>query len=148
MKIPWSKFRLRSGSEGISFESVLHKLGIEYGTYMFERAKKPSIIPLCDLTESLRMHILLYLDDLTSLEKVLNIKKKKSSTFLRSHVINKKLSNLGATLLKKTRCQTEISRRNNVLGRLQSLDNDSLEALLAMHERSLDSLGGSPNKLR
>ena len=148
MKIPWSKFRVMSGSEGISFESVLHKLGIEYGTYMFERAEKPSIIPLCDLSESLRMHILLYLDDLTSLEKVLNIKKKKSSAFLRSHVVNKKLSNLGATLpTEKARCPTKISRRNNALFRLESLDIDSLEALLAMHEHSLNSFGGSPKML-
>ena len=148
MKIPRSKFRVKSGSEGISFESVLHKLGIEYGTYIFERAKKPSIIPLCDLTESLRMHILLYLDDLTSLEKVLNIKKKKSSAFLQSHVVNKKLSNFGATLpMEKTRCTTKISRRDNALCRLESLDIDSLEALLAMHERSLGRLGGSPNML-
>jgi hypothetical protein len=148
MKIPWSKFRVRSGSEGISFESVLHKLGIEYGTYMFERAEKPSIIPLCDLTESLRMHILLYLDDLTSLEKVLKIKKKKSSAFLRSHVVNKKLSNLGATQpMENTHCSTKIRRRNNALCRLESLDIDSLEALVAMHEHSLDSFGGSPKML-
>ena len=143
MKIPGSNFRVRSGPQGISFESVLHKLGVEYGSYSFERAMKPSIRPLCDLTESLRMHILLYLDELTSLEKVLNIKKKKSSAFLRSHVVSKKLSNLGAALLnEKTRRQTEDSRRDLALRRLQSLDNESLEALLTMHERSLDSLGG------
>ena len=146
MKIPGSNFRVRIGSEGMSFESVLRKLGVEYGSYSFERANKPSIRPFCDLTESLRMHILLYLDDLTSLEKVLSIKKKKSSVFLRSHVVSKKLSDLGAALLtpKKHR-QTEDSRRNSVLRQLQSLDNDSLEALLTMHERSLDSLGGLSN---
>ncbi|KAL3810277.1 hypothetical protein ACHAXA_008645 [Cyclostephanos tholiformis] len=148
MKIPSSNFRVRSGSEGISFESVLHKLGVEYGSYNFERAKKPSMRPLCDLSESLRMHILLYLDDFTSLEKVLNIKKKKTSAFLRSHVVNKKLSKLRETMMiEKSRSQTEMSRRDNALHRLQSLDNDSLEALLAMHERSLDNLGGSPKML-
>lgn len=142
MKIPESKFRARRGSEGFSFEAFLHGLGIEYGSYNFGEPLAPSIIHLCSLPESLRMHILLHLDDLTSLEKVLNIKRKKSSAFLRSHAVNKKLSKLGVSSAKeKIRCQTEVSRRNDALSRLQSLDIDSLEAILAMHNRSHHNMG-------
>mmetsp|Transcript_39976 Transcript_39976/g.96200 ORF Transcript_39976/g.96200 Transcript_39976/m.96200 type:complete len:1166 (+) Transcript_39976:187-3684(+) len=137
MKIPESKVQLRSGSGGLSFETFLQRLGIEYGPYSFEKPMAPSIIPLCSLPESSRMNILLYLDDLTSLEKLFNIKKKQSSAFLRCHAVSKKLSKMGASSAKqKMSSQTEANRRRNALARLQLLDIDSLEALLARHDRS------------
>lgn len=142
MKIPESTVRMRRGSEGISFETYLHKLGMEYGSYSFDKPQLPSILPLCLLPESLRMHILLYLDDdLTSLERVLNIKKKKkSSPFLRGHAVNKKLSKLGVASKKKIKIpvqtEAEVVRRNNALNKLKSLDTYSLEALLSMHDKS------------
>ncbi|KAL7540689.1 hypothetical protein ACHAXR_011478 [Thalassiosira sp. AJA248-18] len=142
MKIPESNFRVRKGFEGFSFETYLQRLGIKYGSYTFEqKSEPPSIMPLCSLPESLRMHILVYLDDLTPLERVFNIKKKKSSAFLRIHAINKaihkKLTHFSEikTLSEKERVhhQTEVSRRNYAFKRLQSLDTDSLESLLSMH---------------
>lgn len=139
MNIPNGTFRMRKRSEGYSFETLLQRLGIEYGSYAFDQPTAPSIVPLCSLPESLRMHILLYLDDLSSLEKVLTIKsKKKSSVFLRSHAVNKQLTKLGASssLKMKLPCQTEASRRQNALSRLHDLDTDSLEKLLSMRERS------------
>ena len=139
MNIPNGTFRIRKGSEGFSFETVLQRLGIEYGSYTFDQLTAPSIVPLCSLPESLRMHILLYLDDLSSLEKVLAINsKKKSSAFLRSHAVNKQLTKLGASssLKMKLPCKTEASRRKNALSRLHGLDTDSLERLLSMHNRS------------
>ena len=85
------------------------------------------------------MHILLYLDDLTPLERVFNIRmKKKSSAFLRSHAVNKKLTHVSSSARKGAYNQSkDIDRRNNALNRLHSIDTDSLEALLAMHDRSL-----------
>jgi len=137
MEIPESKFRVRKGSEGVSFETFLQKLGIEYGSYTFQQPTPPSILPLCSLPENLRMHVLLYLDDLAPLERVFNIKKKKSSPFLRSHAVTKKMAKLRASSAKeKVNCQTETRRRNNVLTRLRSLDTDYLEALLALHDVS------------
>jgi len=143
MKIPESTVRMRRGSEGISFETYLHKLGMEYGSYSFDKPQLPSILPLCLLPESLRMHILLYLDDdLTSLEKVLNIKKKKkASAFLRGHAVNKKLSKLGVASKKKIKVpvqtEEEVLRRNMILTKLKSLDTDSLVALLSIHDNKL-----------
>ena len=92
------------------------------------------------------MHILLYLDDdLASLERVLNIKKKKkASAFLRGHAVNKKLSKLGVSAsMKKIKAppvqteEEEVLRRNNALNKLKSLDTDSLVALLSIHDNKL-----------
>lgn len=132
MKIPDSKFRMRKGPEGFSFNAFLDQLGIEYGSYTFEQPKQPSLLPLCLLSESLRMHILLYLDDdLSSLEHVLNIKKKKkTSAFLRGHAVNKKLGQLP---MKKLQCRHTEDRRKNAINQLQALDIDALEALLRSH---------------
>ncbi|KAL3756561.1 hypothetical protein ACHAWU_009955 [Discostella pseudostelligera] len=138
MVIPESTFRLRMGPEGPSLESLLHGLSIEYGSYSFEKPTIPSIIPFCSLPETLRMHILLYIDELSPLEEVLNIKKKKSSLFLRSHALSKSLAMLPQSSLvtNKHRSISGISRRNLLLNRLQSLETESLEALLVLHTRS------------
>ena len=137
MKIPESKYRMRNGADsGTSFETFLRELRVEYGSYAFEQHTPPSIMHLCSLPESLRMHILLYLDDLTPLERVLHIKRRKSSAFLRSHAVNKSLTKLALSAKDMVHSQTDaIRRRNTVLSQLQSLDVDSLEALLAMHGR-------------
>ncbi|KAL7553614.1 hypothetical protein ACHAWF_016916 [Thalassiosira exigua] len=147
MTVPMCTVRVRKDSEGLSIQSFLQELAIEYGSYIFEQPSSPSIIPLCSLPESLRMHILLYLDDLTPLEEVFDIKKKrKSSVFLRSHTLNKKLTILSKQLLhssnigrKRVYAAPGKSRRDHALSRLQSLDTDSLEALLKMHGRSLEN---------
>jgi len=137
-QVPESQIQLRKGSEGLSFETFLHGLEVKYGSYNFEQPVPPSIRNLCALPETLRMHILLYLDDLTPLERVLNIRKKKQSTFLRSHAINKKLTQqlvkLGGSSAKEKGC-SEATRRINALSRLQSLDVESLEALLAINDK-------------
>lgn len=138
MVIPESTFRLRMGPEGPSLESLLHGLSIEYGSHSFEKPTIPSIIPFCSLPETLRMHILLYIDELSPLEEVLNIKKKKSSLFLRSHALSKSLAMLpqSSLLTDKHRSTSGISRRNQLLNRLQYLETESLEALLTLHMRS------------
>lgn len=133
LKIPRSNFRMRMGPEGLSFETLLRGLSIEYGSYPSEKPTMPSIIPLCSLPETLRMHILLYLNDLSPLEEVLNVKVKQQPLFLRCHALNKLLSSLPS---KETRSSRVSTRRNQLLDRLQSLETDSLEALLAMHMRS------------
>ena len=142
-KIPVGSFQLRRGSEGLSLDTFLQRLGVEYGLYRFTQPTRPSLSPLCSLPESLRMHILVYLDDLTPLERVFNIKKtkkKNTSSFLRIHAINKKLAKLAlisqaeASSKNETRPQKNTIRRDNALNRLQSLDTESLEALLALHD--------------
>ena len=138
MVIPQSPLRLRMGPEGFSFETLLHSLSIEYGSYSFKKPTVPSIMLFCSLPESLRMHILLYLNDLSPLEEVLNVKMKKQSLFLRSHALSKRLASMSRSpLAEETRSTLKIIRRNQLLDRLQSLETDTLETLLAMHMRSI-----------
>jgi len=135
MQIPKANFRLRKGSEGISFKTFLKGLGVEYGSYHFNQSMAPSLLPMCSLPESLRMHILMYVDDLSSLEAVFSIKKKNSSSiFLRIHAINKKLSKLNALNRKHNNAfESEDNRRDSLLDQLHRLDNNELQELLLMH---------------
>ncbi|KAL9184406.1 hypothetical protein ACHAXT_002492 [Thalassiosira profunda] len=143
MQIPRCKgFQMRRDDAGFSFGAFFQALGIEYGAHSFEQPTPPSITPLCSLPESLRMHILLYLGagDLTALEKVFGTKqkKKRGPVFLRANALNHHISKLKPSFSRKdgARNQSESNRRSNAMHRLQDLDTESLEALLAMHDRS------------
>lgn len=139
LKIPGSTFRLRISPEGSFFETFLHCLSIEYGLYSFEKTTAPSILLFHTLPESSRMHILLYLNDLSPLEEVLNVKLKKQSLFLRSHALSKRLARppLSCSSSKKIGSTRVDIRRDKLLKLLQSLDTDSLEDILAMHMKSI-----------
>ena len=135
VKLPASRYQAKKGTDGFSLNTFLNGLGVEYGQSLLETQAPTSLAPLSVLPESLRLHILLYLDDLTPLEKALKIKrKKKTSAFLRSHTVSKKLSKLPSAFDRKISVQEEAYRRNDLLSRLQSLDVESLEALLAIHD--------------
>lgn len=134
MSIPTNAvFIARSDINGFSVETLLNNLGVKYGSYLLEQPLPPSILHLCSLPESLRMHVLLYLDDLSSLEQVLGIKKKKASPFLRIHSISKKLTKLEARSKINNTHKVSGIRRDDLLKQLQLLDNDALGALLAVH---------------
>ncbi|KAL7471757.1 hypothetical protein ACHAXS_012045 [Conticribra weissflogii] len=135
IQIPKTNFRLRKGFEGISFKTLMKGLGVEYGSYHFDQPTPPSLLPMCSLPESLRMHILMYVDDLSSLEAAFGIKKKNPlSIFLRIHTINKKLSKLNATNREcNAAIELEDRRRDSLLDQLQRLDNNQLQELLLMH---------------
>eukprot|EP00984_Skeletonema_dohrnii_P005832 scaffold2059_cov129-Skeletonema_dohrnii-CCMP3373.AAC.6 len=135
VKLPASRYHAKKGTDGFSLNTFLNGLGVEYGQSLLETPTPKSLAPISILPESIRLHILLYLDDLTPLEKVLKIKrKKKTSAFLRSHAVNKKLSKLQPAFNRKISVEDETHRRNDLLSRLQSLDVESLEALLAIHD--------------
>jgi hypothetical protein len=138
VKLPASRYQAKTSSvDGFSLNTFLNGLGVEYGKSLVELPAPLSLEPLSALPESLRLHVLLYLDDLTPLEKALKIKKKKkksSSAFLRSHAVSKKLATLQPTFNKHASTEEETHRRNDLLSRLQSLDVESLEALLAIHD--------------
>eukprot|EP00986_Skeletonema_menzelii_P013747 scaffold8304_cov117-Skeletonema_menzelii.AAC.5 len=135
VQLPASRYQAKKGIDGISLNTFLNGLGVEYGQCLPETPIPSSLAPLSLLPESLRLHILLYLDDLTPLEKALKMKrKKKTSAFLRSHAVSKKLSKLPRAINSKISVQEETHRRNDLLSRLQSLDVESLEALLAIHD--------------
>jgi len=142
MTIPCSKVRIARGSaEGLSIENLAPILldQFNFGAYHFNRSDKSSTC-LGSLPETLRMRVLLFLGDLTPLEKALGVKsKKKTSMFIRSHAVNKILTKRGSkkTTAKEAPLVGELStRRLALLAKLNALDNDSLEGLLAMHDRS------------
>jgi hypothetical protein len=137
VKLPASRYQAKNGTDGFSLETFLNGLGVEYGQSSLETPMPTSLASISVLPESLRLHILLYLDDLSPLEEALKIKrKKKTSAFLRSHTVSKKLSKLQPTAFKRRMISVkeETHRRNDLLSRLQSLDVESLEALLAIHD--------------
>ena len=135
VKLPASRYQAKKGTDGFSLNTFLNGLGVEYGQSLLETPTPTSLAPISILPESIRLHILLYLDDLTPIEKALKIKrKKKTSAFLRSHAVNKKLSKLQPAFNRKIAVEEETHRRNDLLSRLQSLDVESLEALLAIHD--------------
>ena len=135
VKLPASSYQAKKCSDGFSLNTFLTGLGVEYGKSLFKSPTPQSLSLLSVLPESLRLHVLLYLDDLAPLEKALKIKKKKNtSAFLRSHTVSKKLSKLQPSSNQRTSIEEETHRRNDLLSRLQSLDVDSLEALLAIHD--------------
>ena len=135
VKLPASRYQAKTGIDGFSLNTFINGLGVEYGQSLLETPRPTSLAPLSVLPESLRLHILLYLDDLTPLEKALEIKrKKKTSAFLRSHTVSKKLSRLQPPSKRRISVEEETHRRNEMLSRLQSLDVESLEALLAIHD--------------
>ena len=132
--IPASRYQAKQGTDGLSLDTFLNGLGIEVGPSITQKPSPTSLAPMSTLPESLRLHILLYLDDLTPLERALKIKrKKKTSAFLRSHTVSKKLSKLPQPFSSRSAAE-ETLRRNDLLSRLQSLDVESLEALLAIHD--------------
>ena len=140
MTVPCSKVRLARGSaQGLSIENLRPILleQFNFGTDHFNRSDNSST-SLSSLPETLRMRILLFLGDLTPLEKALGVKsKRKTSMFIRSHAVNKNLSKRGTKKTSANEAQLgKSTRRLALLTKLNALDTDSLEGLLAMHDRS------------
>jgi hypothetical protein len=137
LNIPDTDFDGRIGPGGLSFDTFLKGVGVKYG---LQKQSSPQQFPLCSLPETLRMHILVFIDDLSPLERVLNINSKKNvSVFLRSHAINKKLTTMkdcrGKTVFKR---EENANRREILLKRLLELEDDALENLLTTHYKLTD----------
>ena len=136
LNIPETNITGRIGHDGLSFDTFLEGLGVKYG---FHKEPPTKHFPLCSLPDTLRMHILVFLDDLSPLERVLQLdKKKNTSVFLRSHAINKKLSCTKNQILEDIQKSNDndTDRRKKLIEQLQRLDDDTLEKLLATQCRS------------
>jgi hypothetical protein len=133
--IPATDFCGKSGSDGLTFNTFLEGLGVKYGSRKMPTACEEATFR--SLPETVRMHILVFLDDLTPLERVLQLhSKKNTSVFMRSHAINKKLSalkNVRPQIISPPVIQKDESRREKLLTQLQELDDDALENLLVTH---------------
>ncbi len=156
VKLPMTRFSgERSSLHGFSIESELGKVDFAYGQKMPETPKPPSLLPqIANLPESIRMHILLCLKDLSSLEIALNVKKEKNS-FRRIKSIDKailktakKISKRDAKTTSKKKSSSHVSlltsrtsildsanRREQILTEIMKLDDCELTNLWSVHQR-------------
>ena len=135
----------RSSLTGISFETFLQNVGVKFSKPAPEVAEHGlSLNQIAELPENVRLRLLLFLPDLTSLELALGIRSEANS-FLRCRAVNK-------GLVKAARRNTKISRRGHgdsstlaqerhfqrqeLLTELMKLDDDQLQELWMNHLRN------------
>jgi len=157
VKMPMSRFSgERSSVAGFSIESELGKLDFAYGAKEPKptRTSSPLLPHIAGLPESVRMHILLCLKDLSPLELALNVKKEKNS-FRRIKAVDKailktakkitrrmskatgkkKLSGSGGHHLSRTSLLDAADRRQRILTEIMKLDDGELTNLWSVHQR-------------
>uniref|UniRef100_A0A7S2L379 Uncharacterized protein n=1 Tax=Leptocylindrus danicus TaxID=163516 RepID=A0A7S2L379_9STRA len=144
LDIPFTHFERKSLPTNSLFEWVSDRVRLEWGRSSViapPAQKNPSLI---SLPKNVRMIILLFLDDVSPLERALKIKKG-SNEFLRAHSINRQLSKLAtsrsdSTLDREEKLslerRIEKGRRREILTRLMTLDSITLEKMLAHHNGS------------
>jgi hypothetical protein len=154
LKLPLTRFcGERSSVAGISFESVLDKIELAYGTTERKSQGKCLTLPqISELPENARMHILLCLQDLSPLEQALGVKKEKNP-FRRIKTVDKsilklakkisgggsKVSQRNAALSLSDHSNQSIpgfeSRRHKVLNEILKMDDEQLAELWSVHQR-------------
>lgn len=128
---------------GFSIETLLERVELSYG----ESSKKlvptansaqgVSLKRLAGLPEHIRLRILLFLDDLEPLEQALGVRRQ-SNSFLRCNAVNKGLGRLATKRTKKKTTETtqkKLNRRQELMNKLLTLDDEALEGLWASHQR-------------
>jgi hypothetical protein len=157
VKMPMSRFSgERSSVAGFSIESELGKLDFAYGAKepMPTCTSSPLLPQIAGLPESVRMHILLCLKDLSPLELALNVKKEKNS-FRRIKAVDKailktakkitrriskatgkkKVSGSSGHHLSRTSLLDAADRRQRILTEIMKLDDGELTNLWSVHQR-------------
>ena len=148
LRMPLTRFAgERSSEAGISFEAILNKLEIAYGKAAPVKDEVLSLQQLAQLPENVRSRILFCLDDLSSLEEALEVKKM-SNPFKRTIAVNKGILKMAKKLSKSSksvvlgkgrtsnRSSTEsLTRRQKIMADLMQLDNTELDELWAIHQR-------------
>lgn len=146
VKMPLTRFSgERSSLAGLSIESELGKVDFAYGSKEPETPKPCSLLPqIAKLPESVRMHILLCLKDLSPLELALDVKKEKNS-FRRIKSIDKailktakkisKRDSRSSSGKKRTNMLDLSNRRERILTEIMKLDDGELANLWSVHQR-------------
>jgi hypothetical protein len=140
----------RSLELGLSFQTELDRVKFSYG----ERCSEPraleiglSLQQLAELTENVRLRVLLFLSehDLEALERALSVKRE-SNPFLRCRAVNKGLlrvakrhgrfrsSHRDGERGGKTSTKAP-NRRQELMSELLKMDDDALEDLIMVHRR-------------
>lgn len=144
LDIPFTHLERKSLPTNSLLEWVSDRVRLEWGRSSViapPAQKRPSLV---SLPKNVRMIILLFLDDVSPLERALKIKKGRNE-FLRAHSINRRLSKLATSRSDSTldreeqlslERRIEKGRRRELLTRLMSLDSITLEKMLMHHNGS------------
>jgi hypothetical protein len=131
---------------GFSMETLLERVEVSFGkssAKVVPTATSAKGVPLkriAALPESVRLRVLLFVDDLAPLEKALGIKHQ-ASPFLRCHAVNKALMKMCSNKKSARKKSAEndpnenLNRRQVLMNKLLTLDDDSLESLWAAHQK-------------
>ena len=146
VKVPLTRFSgERSSLAGFSIESELGKVDFAFGAKEPETTKSSSLLPqIAKLPESVRMHILLCLKDLSPLELALDVKKEKNS-FRRIKSIDKAIlktakkvsrrDTRSSTGKKRAKMLDSANRRERIMTEIMKLDDSELANLWSVHQR-------------
>ena len=127
-------------------ETLLEKVELSYG-----QGSKKVLPTACssqgvslkrfpNLPEKVRLRILLFVEDLEPLETALGVKKQ-SNSFLRCNAVNKGLAKIAARRVGKKKSleasshHKKVHRRQDIMTKLMTLDDDALEHLWVQHLR-------------
>ena len=144
-KVPLTQFSGEQSSEsGIFFETMLEKLQLSYGQKEPSIKKGLSIQQLAALPESLRMRILLCLENLEPLEEALQLKKETNS-FRRCRSVNKGIVKIAKKMAKAAKAsgkkhlqphrEPSSIGRQEIMTQLMKLDDSELDELWSVHQK-------------
>jgi len=128
---------------GFSMETLVERMEMSYGQSSEKlqptanSAKGFSLRRLATLPEKARLRILLFVEDLEPLEKALGVKRQ-SNSFLRCNAVNKGLGKVATKRVRKKAVETSntnLNRRQEIMNKLLTLDDDALESLWASHHK-------------
>ena len=128
---------------GFSMETLIERAELSYGTSSEKlvatanSAQGFSLRRLASLPEHIRLRILLFVEDLEPLERALSVKQQ-SNSFLRCNAVNKGLGKIAAKKSRKKAAsapEKKINRRQKLMNKLLTHDDDTLESLWANHQK-------------
>lgn len=158
VKMPMTRFSgERSSLAGFSIESLLGNIDFAYGAREPKTQRHPPLLlHIAGLPESVRLHILLCLKDLSPLEVALNVKKEKNP-FRRIKSVDKAILKTAKKITKKASNTTSkkkssnghfssfpsprgslmdsANRRQKILTEIMKLDDTELTKLWSVHQR-------------
>jgi len=130
--------------ESFHIQSMLNNVGLNVNSpssSILPTSSSLSIEQFANLPKDIRMRILFFLDDLSPLEEVLNIKKH-HNTYLQCHAVNTAFTKIASKVKlnsgqnKKLQMQSKAQkRRQDLMAKLCALSDDSLEELLAWYSQ-------------
>jgi hypothetical protein len=153
LKLPLTQFSgERSSEAGMFFETMLDKLQFAYGEKYPPNKKGLSLQQLAALPESVRLRILLCLEDLEPLEQALELKKE-SNSFRRCRSVNKGIVKMAKKLVKATKSsrkknpreESSVTRRQEIMTQLMKLDDNKLDELWSVHQKHEKKLAKKRN---